>query len=410
MPTTHLVEVAEYHRERSCQPRRVILGRPQPTELGGMKVTPPALESQLALAGSPLGRTVATTPTDIWNDSCAVDELEYAISFGATGATANPTIVTDVWKKAPVQWRDRVRELVRDKPAWSETDLAWAIVDEMSIRGARLLEPAFEAHAGRQGRLSVQTDPTHFGSAERMLTQALHFESLAPNIIVKFPATSAGLPGIEEATARGISVNVTVCFSVAQALAAAEAIERGLRRREASGESTDRMGPVVTLMMGRIEDWLRVQMERDGIVASPIALPWSGVAVFKRAYRIFRERGFRARLLGAAIRHHYHWSELIGGDVVITMPSTWQRRFNASSVEVRPRIDEDVDPSIVGELAARFPDFVRAYEPDALLATEFDAFPPTVRTLRAFIASYHELLHLVTDAALPNPDLKSEGV
>ena len=125
------------------------------------------------------------------------------------------------------------------------------------MRGARLLEPAFEAHAGRQGRLSIQTDPTHFGSAERMLAQASHFESLAPNVIVKFPATSAGLVGIEEATARGISVNVTVCFSVAQALAAAAAIERGLRRREADGQPIDRMGPVVTLMMGRIEDWLR---------------------------------------------------------------------------------------------------------------------------------------------------------
>ena len=375
-----------------------------------MKVASPAVESQLALAGSPLGRTIATTPTDIWNDSCAVDELEYAISFGATGATANPTIVTDVWKKAPVRWRERVRELARDQPAWSEVDLAWAIVDEMSIQGARLLEPAFEAHAGRQGRLSVQTDPTQFGSADRMVAQALQFESLAPNIIVKFPATVAGLAGIEEATARGISVNVTVCFSVAQALAAAEAIERGLRRRETAGESTDRMGPVVTLMMGRIEDWLRVLVERDGIVADPVALPWSGVAVFKRAYGIFRERGFKARLLGAAIRHQYHWSELIGGDVVITLPSIWQRRFNSSSVEVRPRIDEDVDHSIVSELAARFPDFVRAYEPDGLLPTEFDAFPPTVRTLRAFIASYHELLHLVADAALPNPDGKAGGL
>jgi transaldolase len=359
------------------------------------------------LAASPLGRTIATTATDIWNDSCAIDELEYAISFGATGATANPTIVTDVWKKNPGQWRDRVRELARDRPEWSEVDLAWAIVEEMSIRGARLLEPAFAAHGGRQGRLSMQTDPTHFGSADRMLRQAVRFESLAPNVIVKFPATSAGLVGIEEATASGISVNVTVCVSVAQALAAAEAIERGLGRRESAGDAIDRMGPVVTIMMGRIEDWLRVQAEQDGIIADPAALPWSGVAVIKHAYGLFGERGYRARLLGAAIRHHYHWSELIGGDVVITLPAAWQRRFNASSVEVRPRMETPVDPAIVAELAGHFPDFVRAYEPDGLAPADFDAFPPVVRTLRTFIASYHELLHLVTDAALPNPDLKS---
>jgi transaldolase len=211
---------------------------------------------------------------------------------------------------------------------------------------------------------------------------------------------------MEEASASGVSVNTTVCFSVAQAVAAAEAIARGIRRREAAGESTAAMGPVVTIMMGRIEDWLRVQTERDGIVADPAAMPWSGVAVFKRAYGLFRERGYRARLLGAAIRHHYHWSELIGGDVVITMPASWQRRFNASTVEVRPRMDDPVDPAIVAELATHYPDFVRAYEPDGLGRDEFDAFPPTARTLRAFIASYHELLHQVTDAMIPNPDLR----
>jgi transaldolase len=358
----------------------------------------------LPLAASPLGRTIATTPTDIWNDSCAVDELEYAISFGAVGATANPTIVADVWRKEPALWGDRVRALAVESPTRTEVDLAWAVVNEMSMRGARLLEPAFLAHGGRQGRLSVQTDPTLFRTPERMLAQGLAFTDLAPNIIVKFPATAAGIGVIEEATYRGVSVNVTVCFTVAQAIAAAEAIDRGLRRREADGQPIDRMGPVVTLMMGRIEDWLRVQVERHGVVADPAALPWSGVAVFKRAYDLFRERGYRSRLLGAAIRHHYHWSELIGGDIVITMPSAWQKRFNASAVDVRPRIDDPVDPAIVTELQARFPDFVRAYEPNGLTPADFDTFPPTARTLRAFIASYHELLHQVTDAAIPDPD------
>jgi transaldolase len=159
-------------------------------------------------------------------------------------------------------------------------------------------------------------------------------------------------------------------------------------------------------MMGRIEDWLRIQTERDGIVADPAALPWSGVAVFKRAYGLFQERGYRARLLGAAIRHQFHWSELIGGDVVLTFPAVWQRRFNASTVEVRPRMDDPVDPEIVGELSRHYPDFVRALEPDGLAPGEFDTFPPTARTLRAFIASYHDLLHQVTDAMIPNPDVR----
>jgi transaldolase len=357
---------------------------------------------------SPLARTVAETATDIWNDSCAVDELEYAIANGATGATANPTIVHDVWKADPGHWRDRVRTLAVENPIATEVDLAWAVVAEMSIRGARLLEPIFEREGGRKGRLSVQTDPTLFRDPRRMVDQAMGFERLARNVIVKFPATSAGIRAMEEASRRGISVNATVSFSVAQAVAAAEAVERGIAARAAAGEPTDAMGPVITLMMGRVEDWLRVLTERDGVVVDPAALPWSGVAVFKRAYAVFRERGFRARLLGAAIRHHYHWSELIGGDVVITLPSSWQKRFNASSIEVRPRIDDPVDPDIVAELSRAFPDFVRALEPDGLSIAEFDTFGPTVRTLRAFVGSYHDLLHAVSDALLPNPDIRAK--
>jgi len=241
-----------------------------------------------------------------------------------------------------------------------------------------------------------------------MLAQGVAFAGLAPNIIVKFPATSAGMGVIEEATARGVNVNVTVCFTVPQALAAAEAIERGLRRRENAGQDVARLGPVVTVMMGRLEDWLHVQMDRHGVVADPTVLPWSGVAIFKRAHQLFQDRGYRARLLGAAIRHHLHWSELVGGDVVITMPSSWQKRFNASALEVRHRIDDPVAPRVVDELRRRFPDFVRAYEPDGLAVDEFDAYPATARTLRAFIASYHDLLHLVTDAAIPDPDLLPE--
>jgi transaldolase len=369
-------------------------------------MTPTISTPGLAAADSPLGRTISETATDIWNDSCAVDELEYALSYGAVGATANPTIVVDVWNKAPGYWRERVGALAAEQPQATVSDLAWAIVGDMSIRGAKLLESVFEAQAGRQGRLSVQTNPTLFRSPARMVDQAVELSTLAPNMIVKLPATTAGIEAIEEATSRGVSVNVTVSFTVPQALAAAEAIDRGLRRRESEGLPTDRMGPVVTLMMGRIEDWLRVVVERDAIIVDPDALPWSGVAVFKRAYGLFQERGYRARLLGAAIRHHYHWSELIGGDVVITLPAAWQRRFNASAIEVRARIDDPVSPAIIDELEAKLSDFRRAYEPDGLTRAEFDGFGATARTLRTFIASYQELLEHVTDALLPNPDMK----
>ena len=120
-------------------------------------------------------------------------------------------------------------------------------------------------------------------------------------------------------------------------------------------------------MMGRLEDWLRVQTERDGIVADPGALPWSGVAVFKRAVRGVPGAWPAGAAAGRGDPPSLHWSELIGGDVVITLPAVWQRRFNASSVEVRPRMDDPVDPAIVDELPGALPGLrprVRAGWPD----------------------------------------------
>jgi transaldolase len=353
----------------------------------------------MTLAHSPLGRTIAETATDIWNDSCNVDELAYAVEFGAVGATANPTIVVDNWRADPSGWATRARVLAGEHSTWSERDVAWAIVAEMSTRAAPLLMPALAGSGGRSGRLSVQTDPTNYRDADALVAQALEFDGLAPNMIVKLPATRAGIAAMEEATYRGVSINATVSFSVAQAIASAEAVQRGLERRDAENRDTTRMGPVITIMMGRLEDWLREAADRGALSLHPSALPWSGIAVFKRAHAEWQARGFRARLLGAAIRHHLHWSELIGGDVIITLPSAWQKRFNASSVDVRSRIDDPVDPDWIAQLRA-LPDFVAAFEPEGLSVDEFDAWGPSRKTLRAFIGSYHELLHLVTDAQL----------
>ena len=67
-------------------------------------------------------------------------------------------------------------------------------------------------------------------------------------------------------------------------------------------------------------------------------------------------------------------------------------------------MDDPVDPAILDDLQRHIPDFVRAYEPDGLAVSEFDAFGATARTLRAFIASYQELLTQVTNSLIPNPD------
>jgi transaldolase len=368
----------------------------------GQTVTGTPLRSA---AASPLLQTVSTTPTEFWNDSCALDELTYAIEHGATGATTNPTIVGEVLAKEMVLWRPRIEAILSAHPTWSEDEVSWELIEEMAVRGAALLLPVFEREQGRTGRLSVQTDPRLYRDSARIVEQARRFALLAPNIQVKIPATRAGLAAIEEVSAAGITINATVCFTVAQALAVADAVERGLARFAADGGETAGMTPVCTLMVGRLDDWIALLADRDGLAVTPGVVAWSGIACVKRAYGLYRQRGYRTRLLAAAFRHHRHWSELIGGNLVLTIPGKWQRLINASTIEVAPRIDDAVPAAAIDELLALFPDFARAYGPDALDPTEFDGFAPTVRTLRQFISSYRDLTGMVREIMLPNPDL-----
>jgi Transaldolase len=349
---------------------------------------------------------VRDTQTDYWNDSCATAELEYAVARGATGATSNPSIVLEVLRKEKAYWMPRTREIALANPTWTETDITWAVIEEMAVRGAGILEPVFRREGGRKGRLSLQTNPANYPNAERMLEQGVRFSSLATNIQVKFPATRAGIEAIELATAAGVNVNATVCFTVAQAVAVAQAVERGLDEFAARGGDVATMTPVCTLMIGRLDDWMRVLVELDDSTVHPDALNWAGIAVFKRAYGIFTERHYRTRLLAAAFRHRLHWTELVGGDVVLTIPHAWQVRFNGSGISPEVRVNEPVDAIAIEELLKRIPDFGRAYEPDGLAIDEFDKFGATVRTLRGFIKSYHDLLGAIRNEVLPDPDIR----
>jgi transaldolase len=166
------------------------------------------------------------------------------------------------------------------------------------------------------------------------------------------------------------------------------------------------MTPVCTIMFGRLDDWMRLLVERDSIAIRPDALDRAGVAVFKRAYAIYRERGYRTRLLGGAYRNLLHWTEFVGGDVILTITHAWQVRINGSGLDPVERIDVPVDTDIIDELLARIPDFGRAYAPDGLTPDEFDGFGATARTLRAFIAAYDELIRTVRDVVLPDPDVR----
>jgi transaldolase len=191
-----------------------------------------------------------------------------------------------------------------------------------------------------------------------------------------------------------------VSFTLAQALYAAEAFEGALDRARETGHTPEKLHPYVTLMVGRLDDLLQRVQARDGASIEPGFLHWAGIAVFKKARGLFRERGYRSTLLAAAYRHHLHWSELVGPGVVLSMPYAWWKRFEASDIEVLETLDRPVEPRIVAALQRTFADFRRAYDPDGLAPEEFVGYGASVHTLQQFIGGYHDLLGLVRERML----------
>jgi transaldolase len=357
---------------------------------------------------NPLHTMTLTSPTEFWNDSCSTAELSSAIGYGATGGTSNPIIVGQVLEKELDLWRPKIVEFIRDNPAATEDVIAWKIMEAITVNAAKLLKPVYDKNNGRNGRLSIQTNAKYYRDAKAIVEQALYFNSLYPNNNIKLPVTKAGIEAIEELSYQGVSVNATVSFTVPQALSVAEAVERGISRRQKEGKDISTLSPVCTIMVGRLDDWLKVIAVRKNIVTDPGYLEWAGVAAAKKAYRIYKERGYRTRLLNAAYRNHFQWSEFIGGDMSMTITYDWQQKINGSGVEVKNRINDPVDPRIIAELEKKFPDFRRAYDENGMKPEEFENFGATRRTLLSFLGGYAGLVETVRGIMINDPDIKGE--
>ncbi len=343
--------------------------------------------------------------TVLWNDSADPKELQDALTWGIVGATCNPVIALTALKADKDHWVTRIKEYAKANPSATDDEIGWAMVKELSVNAAKLFEPEFEKQNGRNGRLSIQTDPRNFRNAQALAAQALEFSQLAKNMIVKIPVTTEAIAAFEEATYQGVSINATVSFSVAQTIAVAEAVERGLKRREAEGKDISQMGPVCTIMVGRVDDWVKVSADKAGISVDPGIMEWAGVAVFRNAHKVYQERGYRTRLLSAAFRNHMHWSEIIGGDSVISPPYAWQVKINKSGIVPNLNsVNEPIEARILEPMLEKMPEFRKMYEIDGLKVEEFTNFGATLRTLRGFLQSVNDLEAFVRDVTVPNPD------
>jgi transaldolase len=327
---------------------------------------------------------VENTATQWWTD-CADDaELDRGLERGCTGVTTNPVLIHAAVQKNRERWQDAVGPQLTMPPEQK----AEALMRIAVTNATRKLMPHFEASRGRAGFVCAQVNPMRAGDRECMFGMARRLQAWAPNIAVKLPATAAGLDVLEDCAAEGMTTTATVSFTVPQAIAIAERHRRGAARAAAQGLSPGKCFAVI--MVGRLDDYLR-EVAHDGRVdVSEGDICQAGLAVTKRAYTIYKERGYEAVLLVAALRGTYHLTELAGADLLMSIHPAYQDPFVSEDFPREERIHREVAADVVDRLR-EMPDFVRAYEPDGMTAGEFIAFGATQRTLGQFAESWKQL-------------------
>ena len=319
------------------------------------------------------------TATDWWHDSAIVEELEEAMANGAVGLTTNPLLIKLTLFAKPDFWRPMIKDI---PPSLTDTQKAEEIARIITSHLAGKLYPIFEKTQGNKGFTCAQVNPTKAGDAVAMLDMARRLNKWAPNICIKLPITAAGLSVLEECVAEGMSVCATAGFTVPQVLAVAERHRKGLERARRDGVKPGKCFAVV--MVGRLDDYLRdVAHDRQAKVSESDIIQ-AGTAVFKRAYGLFKERGYEARLMPAGMRGAYHATSLAGADMSMSTAPKIAAQLSQHSKPWECLIDQPVPADVIDRLKT-IPEFVRAYEPEGLKPFDFITYGVVQRTLTQFV-------------------------
>jgi transaldolase len=194
----------------------------------------------------------------IWLDTLSRDLLRSGsfarlVDRGVTGATSNPTIFADAITGSD-SYDEQLAELARGGVA-DPRELFFALALDDVRAAAACLRPVYDRTHGEDGFVSFECTPDVADDTAATIEQAsdLWNRLTLPNVMIKVPATPAGIPAIEELTARGVNVNVTLLFAVERYDQVIGAYMSGLERRAARGDRIDGIASVASFFVSRID-------------------------------------------------------------------------------------------------------------------------------------------------------------
>ena len=338
----------------------------------------------------------------IWLDTLSRDLLDSGdfasliAGSAVTGATSNPSIFAKAIT-GPSCYDEQLRASVASG-VHDPQQLFFRIALDDLRRAADLLRPAYDASDGRDGFVSFECTPDLADDTGATITQALElWNRLAlPNVMIKVPATSAGIPAIEELTAKGVNVNVTLLFSVARHAQAIDAYIAGLERRVSAGQPVDAIASVASFFVSRVDVKADAQLPAGSTLRGQVAIANTHVA-YAQSLRRFADDRWRALHDAGAHPQRPLWAstgtknpaysdvlyveKLVAPEVINTMPEVTMRAF-ADHGEVGEPLGQD---------AAMAEDTLRRAEEAgvdlAAITAELER-----EGVNSFCDAYHELL------------------
>ncbi|TYP57862.1 transaldolase family protein [Thermosediminibacter litoriperuensis] len=312
------------------------------------------------------------------------------------GVTTNPPLTKAVFDNLKAEWEKIIRDIIKANPGMDYKQVTWEAYKEACKRGAERYLPLFEKSGYKYGYVSAQVDPRLFTDEKEMVRQALELKALQPNIMVKIPTTRSGVLAIFILTSLGVPTNATLCFTLPQIMAVAEAVKQGKAVGEKYGVDYSRWRSVITIMIGRFEDAkiFEQQAKERGIDLTEEMKRWAGIAITKKACRILSERNYPSKMLVASSRVSpkvngiqciWHIEKLAGCNLVYTMNPELIKSFMLLYLD-RPIEDKSKEsvPDEVMEKLLKIPYFAEAYGEDTISPEEFENLEPTVTTYNQF--------------------------
>ena len=360
-------------------------------------------------------KTVAETPVErraevmAWHKRYYMGDKPLEQLF--RGVTTNPPLSWAAVQDNPAFWREWAIEEKRKNPKVKPHEVWWMMYKEIVRRGAEKYFGVFNRSGHAYGYLSGQVDPRDYQDEQAMKAQALEIAKVATNIMVKVPGTAQGVKVIKFLTSKGISTNATLCFTVPQYVAVANAVKEGVQVAKKKGVNLKRWRSVITAMAARYEEMgsMKEEAAKKGIELTPADIRWSSIATVKFMLHFLRDGKYPSKMLLASMRegpvvdgkmHIWHFEKLAGADVVYTCPGKYIKMVDdyCYDTEFDPDAWKNPVPEAVLSKLMKLKYFRDAYEPDGLEPLQFNKHPSTLGTGKEFSSATNAMEKFVADS------------